>query len=129
MVAYGRFEGEKEKDVETDPPAEDLEMEAENLDYVSYSDVHHKREGEEVPLVGFCKEIVQDVSGFETGGPSGEQMAGEQFGCPEASDVEDMESVDSFDAALSTLPTSEDGFSDASKGSCDLEERSPGAKR
>lgn len=31
------FEGEKEKDVETDPPAEDLEMEAENLDYVSYS--------------------------------------------------------------------------------------------
>ena len=74
------FEAEKEKEVETDPPAEDLEMEAENLDYVSYSDVHHKREGEEVPLVGFCKGIVQVVSGIETGGPSGEQMAGEQFG-------------------------------------------------
>lgn len=82
-----------------------------------------------MPLVGFCKGIVQVVSGIETGGPSGEQMAGEQFGCPEASDIEDMESVDSFDAALSTLPTSEDGFSDTSKGSCDLEERSPGAKR
>ena len=41
-----------------------------------------------------------------------------------------MESVDSFDAALSTSPTSEDGFSDTSKeGCCDLEESLPGAKR
>ena len=35
------FEVEKEEDVETDPPAKDLGMEAENLDYVS-SDVCHK---------------------------------------------------------------------------------------
>ena len=36
-----------------------------------------------VPLVGFCKGMVQDVSGNETGGLSGEQMEGELFGCPE----------------------------------------------
>ena len=124
------FKAEKEKDVETDPPAQDLGMEAENLDYVSDSDVYHKRGSEVVPLVGFCKEMVQDGSGIKTGGPSGEQMVGEQFGCPEAGDVEGMESDDSFDDAFSTLSTSEDGFSDASKErSCDLEERSPGAKR
>ena len=33
------FETEKEKDVETDPPAKDLGMEAENLYYISYSAV------------------------------------------------------------------------------------------
>ena len=123
-------EAEKEKDVETDPPAQHLGMEAENLDYVSDSDVYHKKGSEVVPLVGFWKEMVQDGSGIKTGGPSGEQMVGEQFGCPEASDVEGMESDDSFDYAFSTLSTSKDGFSDASKErSCDLEERSPGAKR
>ena len=74
--------------------------------------------------------MVQDVSGIKTGGPSGEQMEGEQFGCPEDSNVEDMESDDSFDDALRTLSTSEDSFSDASKEkSSDLEEISPGAKR
>ena len=115
---------------QSDPPAQDLGMEAENLDYVSPSDVCHEERSEEVPLDGFSKEMVQDVSGIKTGGPSGEQMEGEQFGSPEASNVEDVESDDSFDDAFRTLSTSEDSFSDASKEkSDDLEERSPGAKR
>ena len=124
------FEAEKEEDVESDPPAQDLGMEAENLDYVSPSDVCHEERSEEVPLDGFSKEMVQDVSGIKTGGPSGEQMEGEQFGSPEASNVEDVESDDSFDDAFRTMSTSEDSFSDTSKEkSDDLEERSPGAKR
>ena len=72
-------------------------MEAENLDCISCSAVYHKKGSVEVPLVGFCKEMVQDVSGIlRTGGQSGEQMEGEQFSCLETSNVEDMESDDSF---------------------------------
>ena len=57
-------------------------------------------------------------------------MVDKQLGCSHASNIEAREFDDSFDDALSTFSTSEDGLSEASKErSSDLEERSPGAKR
>ena len=57
-------------------------------------------------------------------------MVDEQLCCSDASNIEDREFDDSFDDALSTFSTSEDGLSEAGKeSSSDLEERSSGAKR
>lgn len=116
--------------LEIDPPPQNLGRDADNLDYVSDSDEFHKKGSGAVRPVGFCEKMNWDVSEIETGGPSREQMVEEQLGCSDASNIEDREFGDSFDDALSTFSTSEDGLSDASKErNYDLEERSPGTKR
>ena len=77
------LEAEKEKDdgsmkesklltTETDPPPQDLRMNPNNPDYVSDSDAFHKKGNDAVTPVGLCEEMVQDVLGIETGGPSQE---------------------------------------------------------